>query len=190
MIDNKRAAEIAKECYQAVYRQSLSLVGGNENEALDITQETFLFFAQKRETLEDNNISSWLLRVAWLKTKEHFKEKEMKNVLLDKVCMSSGDDECWDEYFIDEKVKEDIRKLTAYKDAIAKLKPKDKAFLDLVVEHDFDYKSVAKVCNTNNNNIGVKMHRLRQKLISFLPEDLRAPFLMIFLLFLNFFKNF
>ena len=192
MVDKSRANEIIEKHYQAVYRQVLSSVKGNEDAAHDITHDTFQFFLESLNTLEDRGLYSWIMRVSWNKTMEYFRssQKAMGVVELDESYMLPVEAECWDEYFADEKVKEHIRKLAEYKNAISKLNPDEKAFLRCVVENKFNYKPVAEQYNTTRKNVAVRMCRLREKLVSYLPKDLRAPFLVFFLFFWRFYKFF
>lgn len=74
MIDDIRAAEIAKMYYNKVRAHCLFIVG-DEFETDDIVQNVFLLFEQKRKTLEDEYVKSWLYKATELLIKEFYRKK-------------------------------------------------------------------------------------------------------------------
>jgi hypothetical protein len=56
VIDNIKAEIIAKKYYKDIYTYCYSYFDCTEDDAAEITQEVFLFFQEKHETLVEINI--------------------------------------------------------------------------------------------------------------------------------------
>lgn len=72
--------------YEDVYKFVCSKCRDKET-ALEITQDTFLLFCQKKDKLVNKNIRAWLLSVAWNKCNEYFRKnkKELNYVPIEDV---------------------------------------------------------------------------------------------------------
>ena len=73
MITRERAEEISKNYYEKVFHYCMIISKNNYEDSLEITQEVFLVFAQKRAELEDDVIEHWLMSVAKKKAYEYFR---------------------------------------------------------------------------------------------------------------------
>ena len=71
MITKERAEEISRLYYDKVFRYCMSMSKSNYHDAQEITQEVFLVFTKKLNTLNDDIIEHWLMSVAKKKALEH-----------------------------------------------------------------------------------------------------------------------
>lgn len=167
MIDKITAKEIADEYYKEIYAYCLSYADCSETEAEDITQNVFLTFQQKLDKLENTNIRSWLMKTAKNKTREFFRQKEKadKLVPLDPDSLPTDDMfVCIDRYFaeIDEVSDEYIEKC---KELILKtLTKKEYELYNKVFIEKKKYSQVAEELNITENNVSVRVSRLRKKI--------------------------
>jgi len=63
---------------------------------------------------------------------------------------------------------EDERVVTLY-DAISELNPSEKAIITMYLE-DFSYEEIAFVTDITENYVGVKLHRIKNKLSNIIEE--------------------
>lgn len=82
MIDKQTAITVAKKHYNDVYAYCLSYAHCSESEAQDITQEVFLTFQEKLDSLENQNIRRWLLITAKNKVREFYRENKKDAMLV------------------------------------------------------------------------------------------------------------
>lgn len=92
------AEKIAEQHYSDVYKFCCSRCRDSQV-AQDITQETFLTFMQKKESLTDINICAWLINVANNKLHEWYRKRsiEFNYVSIYDVNVSSADQLVLDE---------------------------------------------------------------------------------------------
>lgn len=76
MITKERADEIADQYYRTILDYALYRSKGNYEDALEITQDTFLVFSKKRPELDDDKIKHWLMATARLKACEYYNRKK------------------------------------------------------------------------------------------------------------------
>ena len=97
------AEKIAEQYYVDVYKFCCSRCR-DPQVAQDITQETFLVFMQKKESLTDINICAWLINVANNKLHEWYRKKSIESnyVSIYDVNVSSADQLVLDEPFEEE----------------------------------------------------------------------------------------
>lgn len=165
LIDNIKAEIIAKKYYEDVFSYCYSYLNCNETEASDITQEVFLVFQEKCETLEDINIRNWLYKVAKNKVREHFRKmkKEDKLVPLDENMVTVDEDEMLP--LFDEYLKIDDEEIEKYKTIVLKglTKSEQELYHKIFVEKK-KYKEIAEELNTTEKAINSKAMRLRIKI--------------------------
>ena len=171
MIDKIRADLLCNSLYETVNKFCLYRLNNSRHDADDVTQEVFLLFQQKADTLEDIHIKSWLLSTANFKCKEHLRKcgKETDCVSIDEYEVA---DEIVDVCALLEECNSfDIEKIDYYRDVIFnRLSKKEQ---ELYRKHFIERKShsqIAEEMNTNAKNISVMLSRLRKKieLIEFL----------------------
>ena len=165
MIDKIKADLIAKTYYESVYKFCLVKLNHDTHNAKDITQDVFLLFQIKSETLDDANIKAWLFKTAYIKIQEFCRKtkKEINNVTLDEVDIedeSANICQMLEDYSTFDTT--DIEKL---RDIIyEKLNEKEKV---LYHKHYVERKShsrIAEELNTNAKNVSVMLSRLNKKL--------------------------
>ncbi len=76
MIDAVTAQIIAKKYYKDIFLYCYSLTNCNKYEAEVLTQDVFLFFLEKCDILDGEQILHWLLVVAKNKSKEYYRKKK------------------------------------------------------------------------------------------------------------------
>ena len=167
MIDQKTAKDTAEKYYNKIYAYCLSYANCSETEAADITQEVFLIFQQKLDKLEDINIYAWLLATAKNKVREHFRENKKEQKLVPLKPNEAPTDDMFvyiDQYFagVEDVSDEYIEKC---KELILKtLTKKEYELYTKVFIEKKKYSRVAQEMNTTENNVAVRVSRLRQKI--------------------------
>lgn len=165
MIDKIKADLIAKMHYESVLKFCLVKLNHNSHDAKDITQEVFLLFQEKCDTLDDNNIRSWLLKVADLKIKEYHRslKKEMDNTTIDELDIEDEVDNICS--LLDECNRFDSDNIEKYRNIVfEKLNQKDQTLYQKHFIENKSNKQIAEEMNTNAKNVSVMLSRLRKKL--------------------------
>ena len=165
MIDAIEAEIIARKYYNNIYTYCFSHLNCKAEEAADITQEVFLFFQEKCETLENENIQAWLYKVAKNKVHEHYRKtkKEEKLVELEKTMMNVDEVDImplFDEFF--DLGDEDIEK---YKSIVLKgLTKKEQELYKKVFVEKKHYKDIAEEMNITEKAVNCRVMRLKIKI--------------------------
>ena len=165
MIDKIKADLICKTYYESVHKFCVHQLKFNHFDADDVTQEVFVLFQEKADTLEDNNIKGWLMSTANLKIKELYRKRgnEMDYVPIDDCEI---EDEAADVCaMLEEHNNFDIEKIDQYRDIIFNhLNNRER---ELYQKHYVERKShsqIAEEMNTNAKNVSVMVSRLRKKI--------------------------
>lgn len=165
MLDKIKVDLISKTHYETVHKFCLNRLGLNHYDADDITQEVFLLFQEKADTLEDDYLKGWFYSVANLKTKELRRKqgKEAEFACLDDIDIT--DEAANICAILEEHNNFDIEKIDYYRDLIFEhLSKKEK---ELYTKHFIERKShsqIADELNTNVKNVSVMVSRLRKKI--------------------------
>lgn len=163
MLDKETIEKIAEECYSYVYSFCYTYTIGNKVAAEDITQDVFLLLQEKAENLNDGNIKAWLISVARLKIKEHFRDVQERYKILtyeDGMGIDADIFAVVDDYFRDSDEK--IEKCKA-----VILKSLTKSEMELYRKIYIEKKKhavVAAEMNITENAVGVRAVRLRKKI--------------------------
>ncbi len=167
MIDKKTASKTAKENYDAIHSYCLSHPGCTENDADEITQEVFLTFQQKCDTLKDINLRLWLYKTAKNKVKEHLRKKEKDKRLTSLSSNKKPTDDMFlyiDKYFEEAEYVSD-EYIEKCKELVLKsLKPKEIELYTKVFIENKKYCQVAEEMNVTEKYVGVMVLRLKQKI--------------------------
>ena len=165
MIDKIKADLICKMHYESVHKFCVHQLKCNHFDADDVTQEVFVLFQQKADTLEDKNIKGWLFSTANLKVKEFYRKrgKEMDYIPIEYCEIEdTAADVCT---MLEEHNNFDIEKIDQYRDVIFRhLSNREK---ELYQKHYVERKShsqIAEEMNTNAKNVSVMVSRLRKKI--------------------------
>lgn len=167
MLDSEKLREICEKYYSDVYRFSYHFIL-SEEAAKDITQETFLLLSQKSDSLFDENIKSWLFSTAYRIIKNHRKTAfgELKKyVPLEETADLNKIDS-----IENEAVRENIERLCF--EAVSSLRKKDREIYDLKYKKDLSCAQIAAICGESENNIYVRIHRMRKKVCEYINENL------------------
>lgn len=165
VIDAIEAEIIAKKYYKDVYSYCFSYFDCDAEEASDITQDVFLFFQEKCETLEDTNIRAWLYKVAKNKVREHFRKlkKEEKLLALEKSMANVTEEDIiplFDEHF---NMKDE--EILKYKDIVLKgLTKKEQLLYTKIFIEKKKYKEIAEELNITEKAVNSRALRLRVKI--------------------------
>ncbi len=165
MIDKKTTENISAKYYDYIYKFCFSHLGCNETVAEDVTQEVFLLFQQKRETLEDINIRGWLRITAENKVFEYFRAAKKDNVVLhfDDKDYSCNEDEAF--VLFDECIPISSEEIEKYKAIVLKgLTKKEQELYTKIYIEKKKYKEIAQELNTTENAINLRAFRLRKKI--------------------------
>lgn len=166
VIDKIKADLIAKTFYQPIYKYCYTNLDHNPHDASDVTQDVFVIFQEKKDTLEDTYIKSWLFSVAWRKVKEIQRKtkKDMANVPIDDDFDIIDEDADIFE-LLEEENSFDSEKLEKYRNIIyEKLTDKERELYHKIYVEKKKYKQIAEELNTTNKAISVRATRLRRKL--------------------------
>ncbi len=167
MIDKSTAEKIAEEYYSEIHSYCLSNAHCSENEAWDITQEVFLTFQKKLDSLDDINIRAWLFKTAKNKTREYYKKNNKANKLVPLNPYRLPTDDMYsyiDKYFEDADYVSD-EYIEKCKELILKsLNKKELELYTKVFVEKKKYKQVAEEMNISENNVTVRVSRLKQKI--------------------------
>ena len=135
------ADAVVEKYYEDVYKFCCAKCK-NAEDAQDITQETFLIFAAKREQLVEGNIRAWLLAVANNKLYEYFRKKSIEN-----------------SYVVIENVK-----LPAYED-------RREEYIDNFEMFDEVQRKILNILNDKEKELFVKLY-IQNKAVSLIREEL------------------
>lgn len=163
MITKQRAEEISKTYYNKVLHFCMAASKNNYNDALEITQEVFLVFTKKLNTLDDDYIEHWLLAVAKKKSLEYF--RRIKN---DEMVVSLEDS-----FTSAEDILSTITKYYTISDADLKLtieaitkfltEEENELFIKKFLENK-SQAEIAKEMGITVTNVSTKTARLRKKI--------------------------
>ncbi len=165
MIDAVKAQIIAEKYYLDVFSYCYSLANCDTFEAEVLTQDVFLFFQEKCDELEDENILRWLLVVAKNKGKEFYrqKKKEALVISLDNPLLEIGYTDIrllFDEYLPDSD--EETRKYTEILNKA--LTPKERELYRKIYIEKKTHKEIADEWNMKENAISARSSRLTKKI--------------------------
>ncbi len=167
MIDKDSAKNIATEYYSEIHSYCLSYAQCTESEADDITQEVFLTFQKKVDTLKEINIRAWLFKTAKNKTREYFREHNKAQKLVPLNPNETPTDDMFvyiDKYFEDADYVSD-EYIEKCKELILKsLSKKEIELYTKVFVEKKKYKQIAEEMNTNEKYVSVMVTRLKQKI--------------------------
>lgn len=148
--------------YKNVYRYCYARLG-NAADADDITQDVFLLFLQKYESLENNNLSGWLYATASIKIKEHFRKSQVEQKHLTDINDIPEEDLGY--AFLDEGYLISAEEIESKKEKLLTyLKPKEQQLLEMIYNEHLTYKVIGEQIQSNEQAVGMKAYRLRKKI--------------------------
>jgi RNA polymerase sigma-70 factor (ECF subfamily) len=159
---NNNFEDIYNKFQPAIHRLCLGYFGGNLALASDTCQEIFIKVWQNLERFkEQSKVSTWIYRIAVntcinvLRSAKH----KHQNAELSINQMSETLEEKQD----DKDASQTDLQLKAMYRCISSLKPKDRSIILLVLDQE-PYKQIAEIIGISENNLRVKIHRIKDKL--------------------------
>ncbi len=164
MIDKIKVDLICKMYYESIYKFCLNRLN-NEDDASDITQDVFLFFQEKADTLEDIHIKAWLYSVANLKIKE-FLRKHGKEIAVASLANFDIEDETANIIDMFENLSDfDIEKIDKYREIIFNhLNEREKLLYQKHFIEGKSHSQIAEEMNISVKNVSVMISRMCKKI--------------------------
>ena len=143
---------------------------GSEEDAQELTQDTFLKAYQHLDSFNGgSSFSTWIYRIAYNTALSALRQKPSEVLAFDdKMWASLSDTEIDDS--LDSEEEATIERLHH---AIGQLSPEEQAIITLFYEEDKPISELAVILKQSENNIKVKLHRLRKKLYVIMKEEER-----------------
>lgn len=143
---------------------------GSEEDAQELTQDTFLKAYQHLDSFNGgSSFSTWIYRIAYNTALSALRKKPSEVLAFDdKMWASLSDTEIDDS--LDSEEEATIERLHH---AIGQLSPEEQAIITLFYEEDKPISELAVILKQSENNIKVKLHRLRKKLYVIMKEEER-----------------
>lgn len=153
-MDKPDFESIYKQFQTPIYRLCLGYFGGNHQQADDTCQEVFIKVWQNLDRFKgQSKISTWIYRIAVntclnVLRSSKYKRKELE-LKIDVIA---------EEYTSDNE-----QQLQVMYRCISTLKPKDRSIILLVLDEE-PYETIAEIMGVSENNLRVKIHRIKDKL--------------------------
>jgi RNA polymerase sigma-70 factor, ECF subfamily len=145
----------------SIYSLIVRIVLTNED-AEELTQDSFLKAFKKLDTFKgDCSFSTWLFRIAYNTAISATRKRKMEFPMVDEAMMESVPDEAIETFFDPD---ENEIKLQKLEEAIGKLNVEEKTLITLFYTEDKSVAELAKVLDLTNENVKVKLYRVRKKL--------------------------
>ena len=166
MIDKAKARLYAEEYYEPIYKFCYAKLNHNSHDAQDVTQEVFLLFQLKCNELADENIKSWLFSTASYKIKELLNKKGLAQKHFTSLEAYNAQADTADIFeLLDEQLDFDSEKVQKYRAIIfEKLSAKEQLLYTKAFIENKPYAKIAEEFNTTENNICVRIFRLKKKI--------------------------
>ncbi len=142
---------------------------GNNYEAEDLAQETFIKAFQKYHTLKDKTkAKSWLYSIARNVTIDFFRKNKHYSVPLDSQIMENYARATAVDY------RDDVMKMEVSKElakSLENLSEDDRRIVKLLYFEGFSYKEIGEVLNMNQNTLKSRLHRARKVLLEIIQKN-------------------
>lgn len=166
VVDKATVKLYAEEYYEPIYKFCCANLNYNSHDAQDVTQEVFLLFQLKYHELDDENIKAWLFSTASYKIKELLKKKGVAQkhfTSLEYYDTQADNDDIFE--LLDDQLDFDSEKLQKYRSIIfEKLSAKEQLLYTKAFVENKPYAKIAEEFNTTENNICVRIFRLKKKI--------------------------
>lgn len=172
-MDTAEIQQAANKYYKEIYFFCLQKVNYKEVLAKDLVQDVFLMLQIKHNTLQANNIRSWLYTVADKKVYETFRKNEQRKQWLpldaDMPLAKSEDILAQAEKQIDD---EEIERIKT--EILQSLPPSSQTLYAQLYVEKRPYTEIAALHNTSENTVRVQGFRLRQEIGALIKTTLQA----------------
>lgn len=157
------------ERYQDMIFTIALKIAGKKEDAEDIAQEAFVkCFKSLRSFNRKSRFSTWLYRIAYNHAIDFIKKRKMKSIPLELTGSENKPEET--EVVPGENLDRKVLELLL-KGAIEKLPAEDRIIVFLYYYNDHSVKEIAEVVGIKENNVKIKLHRIRQKLTNRLQNQ-------------------
>ena len=159
---DKKFELLYQEFQAPILRLCLGYFGGNKDLANDTCQEIFIKVWQNLNRFKgQSKVSTWIYRIAVNTCINVIRSAKYKrqNTQLNISMMT-------EQLEIDQEVEDKTQKkeqLYAMYQCISSLKPKDRSIILLVLDQE-PYEQIAEIMGISENNLRVKIHRIKDKL--------------------------
>lgn len=177
-LKNKESAAFEKfvQYFQKdLYNLSLKYIG-NEEDALDVTQEIFIKILKKIDTFEGNSkLSTWVYRITVNYCKDFLKKhKKVKSISLDKPIEGKEGNfvpELEDDSETPQKALESKLQRESLIKAIGSLDEDQREIIILRYINDLTYNEISEILNLPLGTIKSRLNRGRKRLTEILRDD-------------------
>jgi len=149
---------------RAIFNHLYRLVD-NDDDAADLTQETFIKLFKNRHKIDPTqNFNAWLYKIAthtaydWLKKKKRHPE----DLLIDDDCFNFETIEAKQSYYY----MSDINKIDLDM-ALSKIKPTANNILHLYYQQGFSYEEISQITKLPLNTVKVALFRAKKELFKY-----------------------
>gem|GEM_PF-264684 len=147
----------------------------NPADAEDLAQNTFVKAFGAIEKFESrSSFLTWISRIAYNESINHLTRNKIHFINIDDTPISETDN--LDEQFSTGS-EERIKQLEA---ALETLPPDDRLLLHLYYYQDKPIKEIAYIMNSDANTLGVRLHRIRKRLLTTIEQQKKYNVLKIF----------
>ncbi len=154
---------------QSVYTLIIRIVNSRED-AEELTQDVFLKAFKKLDTYRgDCNFSTWLYRIAYNTAISSVRKRKIIYPAIDENIINSIPDEDVDFLLGESENELLLRKMEA---AIEKLDPDEKSIIVLYYLEKVPSEEVSQIFDITQNNLKVKLHRIRKKLFIMIKNEM------------------
>ncbi len=146
---------IYKQCYPMVLQMCLGFMKGDNDLALDLSQEVFINIWNAFETFKGKSThKTWVYRITVNTCLQYLrKEKKQKKIALEKIENTLTDN-------VQDRQQDQNKTLYL---AIGQLEDLDRLIIMMVLEEQ-DYDTISEVLGITPTNVRVKIHRIKKKL--------------------------
>ncbi|MEE9296456.1 MAG: sigma-70 family RNA polymerase sigma factor [Phycisphaerae bacterium] len=160
-----RDREAQREAYARTCRQIYRLLirmTGNEDDALDLTQETYVrAFSRIHEFDGRSTLATWLYRIAFNQALQLLRGADKTK---SKLRLLAAEDRA-ESSEISHTTRLDVN------DALATLKPADRAILLLRYQEGLDYRAIAETMGSTMGTVASRLNRARSRLRELLQKS-------------------
>lgn len=162
MPSQKYLNEIYKEFAPGIQKLCLSYTG-DVDQAKDVLQETFIAVWQNMDNFRnDSKLSTWIYRIAINKCLMSIQKQKKMDRISDAKLPN----------IIDEPTESLQTEIQILHKSINQLKEADRIIISLVLE-DKAYEEIAEITGITENNLRVKIHRIKKELTEIFKENAR-----------------
>lgn len=153
---------IFKTYREPIFRLCLGYFGGHQEQADDTCQEIFIKVWQNLDRFKgQSKVSTWIYRIA-VNTCINVLRSAKYNRQVKEIDINAQYEKP-DDSSPSEHVDEKENQLQSMYNCISKLVPKDRSIILLVLDQE-PYESIAEIMGITENNLRVKIHRIKDKL--------------------------